>query len=87
MVNPLAERWAQLQALPGWDAGCALLGAVIAVAWIKVWDRAAQSGAIERTLSRKLVHATAAPLFLATWPLFRWGRLRRGGPARQVFTN
>jgi dolichol kinase len=37
---------------------------------VKVFDALAASGALDRKLSRKLVHATAGPFLVLTWPLF-----------------
>jgi phytol kinase len=46
------------------------LAAAGGYAWVKVFDRLAASGGLDRKLSRKLVHATAGPLLVLTWPLF-----------------
>ncbi|GBF95757.1 phytol kinase chloroplastic-like [Raphidocelis subcapitata] len=66
----LPQQLLELQSQPGWDVACMLLAAVAAYGWVKLFDRLAGSGALDRKLSRKLVHATAGPLFMLTWPLF-----------------
>jgi len=52
------------------DAACFFLAAVGGYAWVKIFDLLAASGRLDRKLSRKLVHATAGPLLVLTWPLF-----------------
>ena len=60
-----------LAASPARDAICAAAAASGAFVWVKIWNGIARRGWMDRTLTRKLVHATAGPLFVLTWPLFR----------------
>lgn len=41
-----------------------------AAAWVKLWSHLNQQGLVDSKLSRKLIHITSAPFFLATWPLY-----------------
>ena len=52
------------------DAGVAVISAVGAVLWLGVWTTLAKRGAIQPTVSRKIVHCGSGPLFLAMWPFF-----------------
>jgi hypothetical protein len=58
--------------VPGRDYVCAVAAAAAAKAWVDLFKGLAARGALDQKLSRKLVHATSGPLFLLTWPLFRW---------------
>ena len=39
---------------------------------VKLWETLANYSVLDQKLSRKLVHITAGPLLVLTWPLFRW---------------
>lgn len=52
------------------DTVCALVLAVLAKIWVKLWGSLADSGALPSTLTRKLIHAGTGPLFVAGWPFF-----------------
>ena len=52
------------------DAGVAVISAAGAVLWLGVWTTLAKRGAIQPTVSRKIVHCGSGPLFLAMWPFF-----------------
>ena len=39
---------------------------------VKLWETLANHSVLDQKLSRKLVHITAGPLLVLTWPLFRW---------------
>ena len=52
------------------DSTCAVLLAVAAKIWVKLWSWLASSGALPSTLTRKLIHAGTGPLFMLGWPLF-----------------
>lgn len=38
---------------------------------VKLWETLANRSVMDQKLSRKLVHITAGPLLVLTWPLFR----------------
>lgn len=38
--------------------------------WLKLWSGAAANGRLHSNVTRKIIHATSAPLFLLHWPLF-----------------
>jgi hypothetical protein len=59
-----------LRALPGWDWATGIVVAIGAYAWVKIFNHLASTGAMDKKLSRKLVHMTAGPLFMASWVLF-----------------
>lgn len=44
--------------------------AASAILWVKTFNLLKMNGVLHQNLSRKLVHTTAGPLFVATWPLF-----------------
>lgn len=67
-----------LAAQPGWDYACAAFAAVGAFVWVQLFKSLAAAGLMDQKLSRKLVHTTAGPLFVLTWPLFRWPPERAG---------
>mmetsp|Transcript_13690 Transcript_13690/g.38768 ORF Transcript_13690/g.38768 Transcript_13690/m.38768 type:complete len:322 (+) Transcript_13690:263-1228(+) len=52
------------------DAVCTGAAIVGAYAWVKLFNCLAQRRVLEQKLSRKMVHMTAGPLFVLTWPLF-----------------
>ncbi|DBB12058.1 TPA: Phytol kinase 1, chloroplastic [Trebouxia sp. C0006] len=54
------------------DVTATVLAAAGAYVWVKLFDWMATRGLLEQTLSRKLVHITSGPLFVLTWPFFRW---------------
>jgi hypothetical protein len=62
---------APLVAQPGWDFALAAAAAVGAYLWVQLFKKLATAGVLSQNLSRKLVHSTAAPLFVLTWPLYR----------------
>lgn len=41
-----------------------------AAAWVKLWSNLTEQGLVDSKLSRKLIHMSSAPLFMASWPLF-----------------
>eukprot|EP00775_Hariotina_reticulata_P010841 gene10842-10997_t len=57
-------------ALPQWDLICGCLAAAGAYGLVKTFDALAGAGILDQKLSRKLVHSTAGPLFVLTWPFF-----------------
>lgn len=52
------------------DVYCAVAAAIGATIWVKIFNTLAKRGVLDQKLSRKLVHSTAGPLFVLTWPLF-----------------
>ena len=40
------------------------------VAWLQIWISLARSGKIDSKLSRKIIHAGSAPIFMLLWPLY-----------------
>jgi len=52
------------------DTVCAVVLAVAAKVWVKLWSWLASSGTLPSTLTRKLIHAGTGPLFVLGWPLF-----------------
>lgn len=38
--------------------------------WLKLWSTCAKKGFLASTLTRKIIHAGSAPLFMMHWPLF-----------------
>ena len=67
----LPEAVLALSAEPGWNYACAAAAAVGAFVWVQLFKSLAAAGVMDQKLSRKLVHTTAGPLFVLTWPLFR----------------
>lgn len=59
-----------LQAIAGRDVAMAFVCFVGAVAWVKLFDVLTLKGVIHQTLSRKIVHITCGPVFVAFWPFF-----------------
>jgi len=55
---------------PARDTACAVVLAVAAKVWVKLWSWLASSGKLPSTLTRKLIHAGTGPLFVLGWPLF-----------------
>jgi len=55
------------------DAVCALLCGLAASSWVWVWSTLASAELIPPTVSRKIIHAGSAPLFMLCWPLFSDG--------------
>lgn len=41
-----------------------------AAGWVNLWSNLAEQGVVDSKTTRKLIHITSAPLFMATWPLF-----------------
>lgn len=52
------------------DAACAVLGLFASTVWLKLWSVTASRGWIDPKVTRKVIHCSSGPLFLATWPLF-----------------
>jgi dolichol kinase len=49
------------------------------VVWLQIWISLAKSGKIDSKLSRKIIHAGSAPIFMLLWPLYS------GGPSSRYF--
>lgn len=41
-----------------------------AAGWVNLWSSLAEQGIIDSKTTRKLIHITSAPMFMASWPLF-----------------
>ena len=55
------------------NGGLVVATLVLSYLWVKLFDLLASKEIFERNTSRKLVHITTGPLFLATWPLYAKG--------------
>lgn len=53
-----------------WDLGVSTAVGVASVAWVKLWTGLARHNRMKPQVSRKVVHTTAAPLFMVLWPFF-----------------
>eukprot|EP01039_Chlorochromonas_danica_P011178 gene11178-12464_t len=52
------------------DAAVSTLITGESLLWLKLWTSLAARGAIASTVTRKIIHATCAPLFILHWPLY-----------------
>jgi len=55
------------------DLIVAVVLAILAKVWVKIWSTLADSGKLSSTLTRKLVHTGTGPLFVMGWPFFSDG--------------
>eukprot|EP00903_Cladosiphon_okamuranus_P019448 g17882.t1 len=53
-----------------WDLGVSTAVAASSVGWVKLWTGLARRDKMKPQVSRKVVHTTAAPLFMVLWPFF-----------------
>jgi len=52
------------------DAAASTLALGGTYAWLQIWISLAKRGKIDAKISRKIIHAGSAPLFMFLWPLF-----------------
>ena len=52
------------------DISVSLIVAVESVMWIKIWSAVASRGILDPKITRKVIHTSSAPLFIAHWPLY-----------------
>eukprot|EP00752_Nemacystus_decipiens_P002317 g2191.t1 len=53
-----------------WDLGVSSAVGAASVVWVKLWTGLARRDKMKPQVSRKVVHTTAAPLFMVLWPFF-----------------
>ncbi|CAB1115908.1 unnamed protein product [Ectocarpus sp. CCAP 1310/34] len=53
-----------------WDAGVSTVVGAASIVWVKLWTGLARRDKMKPQVSRKVVHTTAAPLFVILWPFF-----------------
>lgn len=52
------------------DAAVSTLITGESLLWLKLWTTLAARGVVASTVTRKIIHATCAPLFILHWPLY-----------------
>lgn len=69
-VAALPELFTEAAASPYRDVAVLSFAVVGALLWVKLFKSLAVGGYVSKNLSRKLVHSTAGPLLVLSWPLF-----------------
>jgi len=52
------------------DLSISALATVESIVWLKAWTTLAKEKILDSKITRKIIHAGSAPLFIAHWPLY-----------------